>query len=229
MEKRTKIFTKIATITAGTAFIANLSIPAAIFNGDGTNTAHALTYQDSMDMSFTFDPAVSIQLSSDTFTISDLVPSGATDSNIVNITVRSNNTDGYTMSSTVGSASDYDYTDLRLSSDNTTNKFANLAANRATLADFVTTSNQGEWGYSYSTDAGTSWVSGNTGSTVSGYGALPIYSDTGVTLVDTSDASTTNLQFKIAAKAANNQVSGDYSNVINFTVTAKNPTSSEQP
>ena len=178
------------------------------------NNANALTYQSPVDMQFTFNPTVSINVSGDLI-IPDLAPGSSSDSNIITITAGSNDAHGYKLYGTVGSSSS-NYTDLRLSSSNTTNVFTNLSSNKAALSNF----SDNTWGYSYSTDSGSSWVSGSVGSTSSGYNGLPLYNSSnnasGVILASTSSASETSLQFKIGAKAASTQVSGTYTNTINF-------------
>ena len=178
------------------------------------SSVSALTYQDGIDMQFTFNPTVSINVSGDLI-IPDLAPGSSSDSNIITITAGSNDAHGYKLYGTVGSSSS-NYTDLRLSSSNTTNVFTNLSSNKANLTNF----SDNTWGYSYSTDSGSSWVSGNVGSTSSGYNGLPLYNSSnnasGVILASTSSASETSLQFKIGAKAASTQVSGTYTNTINF-------------
>ena len=179
-----------------------------------TGTVSALTYQDEIDMQFTFNPTVQIAVSGDLI-IPDLAPGSSSDSNIITITAGSNDAHGYKLYGTVGSSSS-NYTDLRLSSSNTTNVFTNLSSNKANLTNF----SDNTWGYSYSTDSGSSWVSGSVGSTSSGYNGLPLYNSSnnasGVVLASTSSASETSLQFKIGAKAASTQVSGTYTNTINF-------------
>ena len=165
-------------------------------------------------MQFTFNPTVSINVTGD-LTIPDLAPGSYADSNIITVTAGSNDAHGYTLYGTVGSSSS-NYTDLRLSSSNTANVFTNLSSNKATLANF----SDNTWGYSYSTDSGSTWKSGNTGSTSSGYNGLPLYNSSnnasGVILASTNNASETSLQFKIGAKAASTQVAGTYTNIINF-------------
>ncbi|MBR3056260.1 InlB B-repeat-containing protein [Candidatus Saccharibacteria bacterium] len=165
-------------------------------------------------MQFTFNPTVSINVTGD-LTIPDLAPGSYADSNIITVTAGSNDAHGYKLYGTVGSSSS-SYTDLRITPSDSTNKFTNLSSNKATLANF----SDNTWGYSYSTDSGSSWVSGNVGSTSSGYNGLPLYNSSnnasGVILASTSSASETSLQFKIGAKAASTQVSGTYTNTINF-------------
>ena len=64
-------------------------------------------------------------------------------------------------------------------------------------------------------------MSGNTGSTNTGYNGLPLYTSTGVKLADTSSAGSSTIKFKIGAKASDTRASGDYTNVINFQMTSK--------
>ncbi|MBR3322419.1 hypothetical protein IKG05_02135, partial [Candidatus Saccharibacteria bacterium] len=67
----------------------------------------------------------------------------------------------------------------------------------------------------------TNWISGNTGSTANGYNGLPIYSSTGIKLVDTTAIGTNTIKFKIGAKASNTQAAGEYTNTVNFTAVGK--------
>ena len=82
--------------------------------------------------------------------------------------------------------------------------------------------NDNTWGYSYSTDNGTTWISAPS---VSGYSGLPQDANTnanergkgGKTLLDTEGTpGDRSIQFKIGAKAASTQAAGDYTNIINF-------------
>ena len=193
--------------------ILGLSVGASSTNMSTSNVS-ALTYQSSVDMQFTFNPTVQIAVSGDLI-IPDLAPGSSSDSNIITVTAGSNDTHGYTLYGTVGSSTN-NYTDLRLSSSNTANVFTNLSSNKATLANF----SDNTWGYSYSTDSGSTWKSGNTGSTSSGYNGLPLYNSSnntsGVILASTNSASETSLRFKIGAKASSTQASGTYTNTINF-------------
>ena len=184
--------------------------------------ASALTYQDEIDMQFTFNPTVSINVTGD-LTIPNLAPGSYADSNIITVTAGSNDAHGYTLYSTVGSSSS-NYTDLRLSPSNTTNKFTSIGVDtvKTTLASF----SDDTWGYSYclttnNCDTGSNyWVGGNSDSASTGYKGLPIYdasdNTTGVILASTTTPSETELKFKIGAKASSTQVSGTYTNIINF-------------
>ena len=195
------------TLVAG-AFIS------ALVAGLSTGITHALTYQSEADVVFTFNPTMTLNVSGDLI-IGDLAPGSSADSNIVTVTAGSNSNAGYTVYANVGNSSK-NYTDLRISSSDTNNKFRALTT--------AGTIGSGEWGYSYCTgtcseSAGT-WVYGSTGSTSNGYGALPLYNDNShsgdVVLADENSANTTNLSFKIGAKAEPAQAMGTYTNVVNF-------------
>ena len=194
-----------------------------------SRSASALSYQSPVDVQFTFNPYISLAVSGD-LVINDLAPGNSADSNIITITASSNSPAGYALYSSVGSST-YDYTDLRLSSTNTTNVFTNLSSNVASLSNF----SDNTWGYSYSTDSGSTWQSGDADSTpASGYSGLPLYStitytdletsetiNTGVKLVNAEKNTATEVQFKIGAKASTTQVTGTYTNVVNFINVAK--------
>ena len=203
-------------------FIAALSV---LF----VRKAQALEYQNSVDVQFTFNPYISLTVSGD-LVINDLAPGSSADSNIITITASSNSPAGYALYSSVGSST-YNYTDLRLSSSNTTNVFTNLSSNVASLSNF----SDNTWGYSYSTDSGTTWQSGDADSTpASGYNGLPLYNaitytdletsetiNTGIKLANAVKNATTEVQFKIGAKASSTQATGTYTNVVNFINVAK--------
>jgi len=191
------------------------------------DSASALTYSDNVNMQFTFNPTISINISGD-LTIDDLVPGSYSDSNIITVTTATNNVTGYTLTSNVGN-SNHNYTDLRLDSSNTTNVFSNLTTNKATLDTFPSDTNT--WGYSYSVDNGTNWISGdydsNSNNPTNGYNGLPLYSSlspttSGIKLAETNTNTTSTILFKIGARSTNNQVAGTYTNVINFYATANN-------
>ncbi|MBR3322138.1 hypothetical protein IKG05_00645, partial [Candidatus Saccharibacteria bacterium] len=175
-----------------------------------SNNTNALGYSSSAGLNFTINPSISVSVSGDLI-IDELAPGSSSDSNVINVTVLSNNSTGYTLSSTIGSSTN-NYTDLRLNSNGSANgnnsdsgdsnssnnneninKFTNLDTNKASLSNF----DDNYWGYSYSVDSGTNWISGNTGSTANGYNGLPIYSSTGIKLVDTTAIGTNTIKFKI--------------------------------
>ncbi|MBR2839820.1 hypothetical protein IKE82_00600 [Candidatus Saccharibacteria bacterium] len=181
----------------------------------------ALTYQSDTNIDFTINPTISMTVSGDLI-IDNLTPGSSSDSNIIEVGVSTNASHGYYLSATVGSNS----TNTNLThSENNNYKFTSLSSNVSSLSNF----NDNEWGYSYSTDGGTNWISGSQGSTTSGYNGLPLDGNdsgaTGITLVDTTTPLATNqVKFKIGAKASNTQASGTYTNTINFyAVTYRTP------
>ena len=184
----------------------------------------ALTYQSSADVNFTFNPVISLTVGGDLL-INNLTPGNSSDSNVIDVSVTTNASYGYVLSATVGQKNG---TDSLVNTSNNTYTFTNLsttAGSAATLNNFT----DNKWGYSYSVDNGTNWISGSVGSTASGYAGLPLDNNNnaedrglgGVTLIDTSNpADNKTIKFKIGAKAANTQAAGAYTNTINFYVVA---------
>ena len=173
----------------------------------------ALTYQNSVDVEFTFNPAISISLSDADLIINNLTPGSSSDSNIITVGVSTNAGYGYYMTATVGTSTG----NTNLNSTTTSNVFTNLSSNAATLNDIPAD----RWGYSYSKDNGTTWVSGDTNNTSTGYNGLPLDNNdngaTGVALLQTDSYTNSNsIKFKIAAHASPTQATGTYTNVINF-------------
>ena len=168
-----------------------------------SNTS-ALTYSSNVDVGFTFNPTVSINLSGDLL-INNLAPNSSADSNTVNVTVTTNNANGYTLLATAGTSS----TDTNLT--NTTNssyKFTSIS----TAANLSNLTTNNTWGFSYSTNNGSTW---------SNYTGLPKDNDdegaTGKQLAKTtSQSQNLPIQVKIGAKAGPEQAAGTYTNVINF-------------
>ena len=197
-----------------------------------TSSVFAVTYQSLEEVKFTFDPAITVSLSGDLL-INNLSPSSASDSNIIDVTVATNASHGYNLLATVGQKNG---TDSLVNTSNNTYTFTNLsttAGSAATLNNFT----DNKWGYSYSVDNGTNWISGNTGSTASGYAGLPLDNNDnadergngGVTLISTvNPADGKTIKFKIGAKASNTQASGTYTNTINFYAVA-NPEPELEP
>ena len=172
----------------------------------------ALTYQNSVDVEFTINPSISINLSSNDLIIDNLTPGNSSDSNVITATVSTNAGYGYYMSATAGTSS----TNTNLTSP-TGSIFTNLSSNAATLSSFP----DNYWGYSYSTDDGSTWISGSQGNTNTGYDGLPLDNDdsgaTGIILTSTdSFTNSGSVKFKIGAKASSTQASGTYTNTVNF-------------
>ena len=167
----------------------------------------ALTYQEDVPVSFTFNRSISVAVSSDLH-IYNLTPGTNADSNIITVSTATNNATGYVLSATVGNGT---HTNPTYNTTNITNKdnssfaFSSLATN-SSIAD-MTNSTDNTWGYSFSQDNGTNWTN---------YSGLPIYTGTPKELISTNSNAGINIKFKIGAKASSSQPSGEYTNIINF-------------
>ena len=189
-------------------------------------TVSAITYSSSADIDFTINPTINLTLSSSDLIISNLAPGNYADSNIVTVGVSTNAGYGYYLSATTNSNT----------LTNTTNNsyvFNNLSTTAGTASTLANIT-PGYWGYSYSTDNGSTWKSGSSGNTATGYAGLPLDNNdsgsTGVKLLSTdSYASSGSIKFKIGAKATNTQVVGTYTGTVNFyAVTNPEPLSTMQ-
>lgn len=161
----------------------------------------ALSYQDSVTLSFDWGASLSMTVSETDLLVDSLSPGTSGSSNAITIAVNTNDGNGYVLSATVGSSA------------NTTTSLTNTAGNTFTMlgtSDSVTLASMaadsttvGKWGYSL-----------NGSSTYSG---LPIYTGTAKVLYSGKNASNT---FAIGASAGSSQAAGNYTNVINFTAVA---------
>ncbi len=163
----------------------------------------ALNYQSTADIKFTFNPTLSINISPSNLIIDNLVPDTTADSNIINVSVATNASHGYTLSATVG---DNLHNNSNLAHTNGTNAFSSIATNSSLPS--LTTNNT--WGYSYKRSNDTNW---------NNYSGLS--NETSKTLVSTDNQTAKPIDFKIAAKASNTQPSGAYTNTINFIAISK--------
>ena len=164
----------------------------------------ALSYQDSVDVEFTFNPSISVTVSGD-LVIENLAPGSSSDSNIIDVSVATNNISGYVLTATAGNTS---HTNTDLTKSGIENKFSSVATN----ADLSSITTDNTWGYSFSNNAGSSWTN---------YSGLPLYTaETGKELVSVDTNTVAPIKFKIAAKASTNQPAGTYTNVINFIAVA---------
>lgn len=170
--------------------------------------ASAVTFQDDVDVRFNFESSVSISVSSDLY-INNLDPNTSADSNIIKVTADSNNRTGYTVTATVGNsthtAPSYNTTAL-VHVDNEPS-FTSLS----TSDSLSSLTDPNTWGYTISTDGGTTWAN---------YSGLPLYTATGKQLFATNTNGVNVVKFKISAKAGDSIPSGEYNNVINFALTA---------
>ena len=168
----------------------------------------------SANASITVSNTINLTLTGGDLVIDNLTPGNASDSNIITATVTSNSPYGYHLSATTGTSTG---TTSLVNTADSTFSFTNLSANKATLNDF----SDNTWGYSYSTDNGTSWISGDYGTALAGYNGLILDNDdsgaTGTTLYNNdSYAGSTAVKFKIGAKSSQTQASGTYTGTVNF-------------
>ena len=193
------------TITISLLFIASNNV---------FDNASAESYESGVGVSFTLNPTINVTVSGD-LTIPNLTPGDYKDSNNITVTASSNSIAGYSLSSTVGSSTNTS-TELRKDGVDTTNKFSSITTNKASLSNFDDSTNT--WGYSYSTDSGSTWISGDiTGTTNTGYNGLPLYtSSSSIKLINSTTSGSSSVLFKIGARTTTNQIAGEYTNVINF-------------
>ena len=171
------------------------------------NNVSALSYQNNVDLSFTFNPVLAISLSSADLLIPNLAPGSSAYSNTITIGVDTNNIAGYTLSAKVGDGTTYTNDKLINSSSNT--YFDNLTSS-STLSNF----GDNKWGYALGTISSSSTYSGLVYNNDTIINATTNASGTAAT----GYTGTNNTSFTIAAKASDTQASGDYKNVIIFTV-----------
>ncbi len=186
--------------------------------------AEALSYKSSVGVNFTFNPVLSISLSSADLIIPNLAPGSYSDSNEITVSVNTNAAYGYYLTATAGTSSTN--TDLTSTNASITSKFTSLATTAGAASTLANISDN-YWGYSYSNDNGTTWISGNVDNSASGYAGLPLDNDdngeTGTVLINNADNTSSSVRFKIGAKASSVQPAGEYTNVINF-YAVTNPT-----
>ena len=196
-------------------FITTLTI--TILSSTYTAPTHADTpasSSSSANASITVSNTINLTLTGGDLVINDLTPGSASNSNIITATITSNSPYGYHLSATTGTSTG---TTSLVNTADSNFSFTNLNANKATLNDF----SDNTWGYSYSTDNGTTWISGDYGAALSGYNGLTLDNDdsgaTGTTLFNNdSYAGSTAVKFKIGAKSATTQAAGTYTGTVNF-------------
>ena len=185
----------------------SLVVFLAIFGLFSGAKVSAVTYTSEATVQFKIKSEITINIDEADIQILDLAPGTSSDSNVVGISISTNNLVGYTASATVGSAAN---ASTNMTHSNGTNVFASIDIEDSLPT--LTTDNT--WGYSTSTDNGTSWAN---------FSGLPIYTDTAKQIAATDSPSNDAIKFKINAKASTSQPAGDYTNVINFTVVANIP------
>ena len=138
---------KAKIITLGLTIImlsfANITLCSSnIFNNSNVS---ALDYSSNVGIGFTFNPTLSISLSSNDLVIPNLVPGSIEDSNSINVSVATNAAYGYTLSANVG---DDIHNNSNLTHSNNTDIFSSIATD-ANLSSLDDSEDSNIWGYSY--------------------------------------------------------------------------------
>ena len=199
----------------GKAKIITLSLVIIMLSFANIINTSALNYQSSTDVKFTFSPTLSISISPLDLIIDNLTPGTVSDSNVINVSVATNASYGYTLSATVG---DSLHNNTNLTHTNNTNIFSSIATDSSLPS--LTTDNT--WGYSYrlsNNNNNSNNSNSNNSNTWSNYSGLS--NETSKTLISTDNQITKPIDFKIGAKAGNAQPSGTYTNTINFIAISK--------
>lgn len=194
----------VAMYFVGTLNIGNFISPTPV---------SALSYQSSIGLNFTFNPTLSISMSSNDLVIPDLIAGTSDNSNSLNVVVATNTLAGYTVSANTDNLA-------MVNNASSDHSFSSIEDNTYTdLTDFNTNAEDNTWGYSYSLDNGSSW-SNYTGF-INTNPTTNTVSDSDVLYDTTTPADNKTLGFKIAAKASSNQPSGVYTTTINFMAVSK--------
>ncbi len=199
-----------------------IGLIVAMFIWSGSIPVSALSYGSGVGTKLTLESSINISLSSADIHILELAPGTVSDSNIITVKVLSNNANGYTLSSSVGSniitnnnGGSFETRNLiHESLDSNGGGIVSNFASVATDASLTNITADNTWGYSF--------LDPNESNTWANYSGLPLFSDAAAaTLKVTNSPSATlgdDIRFKIAARASGIQPSGDYNNVINFIV-----------
>ena len=189
-----------------------------IFNNSNVS---ALDYSSNVGIGFTFNPTLSINISSSDLVISNLKPGTTEDSNSINVSVATNAAYGYTLSANVG---DDIHNNSNLTHSNNTDIFSSIATD-ANLSSLDDSEDSNIWGYSYKNNTLVSPVWSNYNGLSSSGNTVLLDANTNSTSSDNSNNNSNNsdnnnnvdsIDFKIAAKASSTQPSGKYTGTINF-------------
>ncbi|MBR3386349.1 hypothetical protein IKG68_02165 [Candidatus Saccharibacteria bacterium] len=213
------------TIVTTSMVVGSLAMVGGfVVSGEFYNGAYAeagVSYQDEVEVEFELEPSMKITFPTGDLDIGEVTP-GQSKTSSVTVNVATNSASGYELKATVGNETTY-----------TTSALVNAEANNATIASIATpgalptSGSTSCWGYK-----------SGTSDSVAQYSALPLYSDTGVTLNKTTNMSgtaatgysgTNATVFEIGAYVGDSQVAGDYKNVVNFTATANIDTTNQEP
>ena len=177
-----------------------------------TSVVRGLTYQSEVDLQYTFVPSLEVSFDTNTgFIIEDLAPGTAAYSNTVTVTASGNTADGYSLLASVGDSTDANRNNNRLVNADNVNYFESVAAN-ANLE--LSALGENKWGYAVYDSVNSAWSNYN------GLPAVSVNNANDVTLASANSAGSTDVVMKIGASATNTQVSGEFTNNINFYITA---------
>ena len=167
------------------------------------NNTSALDYSSNVGIGFTFNPTLSVSLSSSDLVIPNLIPGNTLDSNNINVSVATNASYGYMLSANVN--------DENLVHSNNIDTFSSIDTN-AGLASLDDSDESNIWGYSYKN---------NIASTPAWSNYSGLSRSINKVLFNTDSNSSGSIDFKMAAKASETQPSGTYTGTINFIATTK--------
>ncbi len=191
-------------VLKGAVFVVVLGLAGgAVVNTFG---ASAITYEGSANVGFEITDSINLSVSGD-ITIPELVPGNSADSNVVNITVSTNASSGYTLSAKMATASS------DLTASGISGGFTIVDASGSGVSSLTS----GKWGYKVLTGSGGVW---------SDYLGLPVSSSDAKILADTDtmpSGGSAVTQFKIGANAGSSMSAGAYTNSITFYAVAKVP------
>ena len=175
---------------------------------NSNNNVSALDYSSNIGIGFTFNPTLSISLSSSDLTIDNLKPGTTENSNSINVSVATNAAYGYMLSTNVG---DDIHNNSNLTHTNNTDIFSSIATD-ANLSSLDDSDESNIWGYSYKNNIAST-------PTWSNYSGLS--NSVNKALFNTDSNAGGSIDFKIAAKASSTQPSGEYTGTINFIAITK--------
>lgn len=185
-------------------------LPAQVVNG--------LSYQSELGVQFEFEPLLAVALSSDALMIDSLSPGNSASSNMITISVNTNGLAGYTLSAAVGDGTTYTDNSLTnlASQANPKPVFSSIPVGSAGVVD-ITSDNT--WGYTLDATNyyGLAYIHSMNNQEET-WTVINATKDTAGTAYSAGYAGTANTNFAIRAKASATQMSGDYTNVIQFKV-----------
>ena len=180
----------------------------------GIHDTDAIDKTEDVNVKFTFNSTLKLDIDQNSITISDLMPGTAKESNGVKLTISTNNSGGYYLSATAGKKS----TNTNLNRNGGGGAFQNME----TTANFssISAAKDNTWGFAFVTGANGDLSKGT-------YFGLPQDGEdngqTGKRLITATDQNGEKVvKFKIGAKANMAMPAGTYSNEIHFYAVTNN-------